>query len=218
MSVSGDSVMSKLKVMRPSGGGVEDSEAGDTLVEVLITLVIVSLCVVAFLSAFSTSISASAEHRTLVSIDTVLRSASENALSQIEQDSSPLFSACATPSTYSGINFGIPSGYVATITSVEYWNGSSFSTACASGSTAPQLISLTVSGPLGSSSSISFSVDDPQYAAQGAASASFVAGVAQDGVASSTLVYIQPTLDSGSSYSCGSEISAEAVPACVTVT
>lgn len=138
-------------------------ETGDTLIEVMMTMVIASMCVVAFLTAFTTAISASAEHRTMVSMGTVLRSASETALSQIQQQPSPLYASCATPSTYSNVAFSTPSGYSASITSVEYWNGTAFSTSCTSGSTAPQLIGVTVAGPLGTSSSISFTVDDPVY-------------------------------------------------------
>ncbi len=139
------------------------SEAGDTLIEVLMTLVVASLCAVAFLVAFSTSISASAEHRTMASMDTVLRSVSEQAISQIQLQANPLFTPCATPTTYNGLNFGVPTGYSTILTSVMYWNGTSFSSTCTAGSTSPQLIDLTVTGPLGTTSSISFAVDDTRY-------------------------------------------------------
>lgn len=145
-------------------------EAGDTLIEVLMTLVVVSLCVVAFLLAFSTSISASAEHRNLATMDTVLRSVSESAISQIQQQASPLFTSCATPASYDGVKLGTPGGYTAAITSVRYWNGVAFGTNCTINSTTPQLITITVSGPLGTSSSISFAVDDPNYSLQSLAS------------------------------------------------
>lgn len=138
-------------------------ENGDTLIEVLISLLIVSLCVVAFLTAFTTSISASAEHRTIVSMGTVLRSVPEAAISQIQQQANPLFTSCATPTTYNNVSLGAPSGYSASITSVEYWNGTSFSSTCTPGSTSPQLIRITITGPLATSNSISFVVDDPLY-------------------------------------------------------
>jgi hypothetical protein len=54
-----------------------DSEAGDTLVEVLLALVVIALTAVAILGAFATSISASSEHRTLATSDTALRSFAE---------------------------------------------------------------------------------------------------------------------------------------------
>lgn len=164
----------KLEMLRPNRGfgtsyeiwkpdRVRDSEKGDTLIEVLLTLVIISLCVIAFLVAFTTSITASAKHRTFVSLDTVLRTVSENAQSQIELQVNPLFVSCATPSSYQNVNFGTPTGYNAQISSVSYWSGSSFVTQCTSGSTGPQLIDILVTNSLGISSSISIVVDDPAY-------------------------------------------------------
>ncbi len=163
---------SNVTTLFSSGGRRPNSDEGDTLIEILVTMVIISLCVVAFLSAFTTSISASAEHGSLVSMDAVLRSTSEEAISQIQLSAVPLYTSCATPASYGGIDFGAPAGYSASVTSVEYWNGSSFSSTCPAGSTSPQLIVLTVSSPLGSTSSISFTVDDPQYSATAASSAS----------------------------------------------
>lgn len=150
--------------MQTSDDG-NNSERGDTLIEVLITLVVISLCVIAFLIAFTTSITASAKHRTFVSLDTVLRTVSENAQSQIELQVNPLYVSCATPATYQNVNFGAPSGYTTQISSVTYWSGSSFVTQCTSGSTAPQLIDISVTNSLGISSSISIVVDDPAYSA-----------------------------------------------------
>lgn len=150
----------------------KESEAGDTLIEVLVTLVVISLCVVSFLVAFTTAITASAKHRTFVSLDTVLRTVSENTLSQIELQANPLFVACAVPSTYQNLNFGVPTGYSATITSIEYWNGSSFITQCSSGSTTPQLINISVTNSLAVSTTISVVVDDPAYSTNYANTAS----------------------------------------------
>ncbi len=141
----------------------KQSEAGDTLLEVLVTLVVISLCVVSFLVAFTTAITASAKHRTFVSLDTVLRTVSENTMSQIELQANPLFASCAIPSTYQSLNFGVPTGYSAAITSIEYWNGSSFITQCSTGSTTPQLINISVTNSLAVSTTISVVVDDPAY-------------------------------------------------------
>jgi type II secretory pathway pseudopilin PulG len=71
------------------------SEVGDTLIEVLLALVILGLASVALLLAFGTSISSSAEHRSLTTFDTVLRTASEEAISQIQnQQPNSLFGTC----------------------------------------------------------------------------------------------------------------------------
>jgi hypothetical protein len=75
-------------------------ESGDTLVEILLALVILSLTVVAILAAFATTISATTDHRTLATGDAVLKSFIETATNEIQYQSSPDFVACATASSY----------------------------------------------------------------------------------------------------------------------
>jgi type II secretory pathway pseudopilin PulG len=144
------------------------SEAGDTLIEVLLAIVVLGMASVALLVAFATTISGSAEHRSLATMDTVLRSAAEEAISQIQQQSNSQFGQCNLPA----VNFSLPAGYQATIESVEYWDSatSSFAsaqTACVVSTPAspqvnsPQLIQLTVTYSSGTSMSLSFVVDDP---------------------------------------------------------
>src|ERR1035441_7310007 len=60
------------------------SEAGDTLVEVLLAVVILGLASVAMIIAFSTSISASAEHRHFSATGIVLDSVSQEVISEIQ--------------------------------------------------------------------------------------------------------------------------------------
>jgi type II secretory pathway pseudopilin PulG len=97
-------------------------ETGDTLIEVLVAIIVLSLSGLALLLTFSTAIAASAEHRSLATNDTVLRSTAEVAFSLIQQQASPLFTSCATPGDYvSPNNFGAPAGYSAVFTSGDYW-------------------------------------------------------------------------------------------------
>ena len=56
--------------------GALDQERGDTLVEVLLAIVILGLAGVALLTAFATSITASAQHRNLATLDASVRAAS----------------------------------------------------------------------------------------------------------------------------------------------
>ncbi len=72
------------------------SETGETLIEVLISVVIFSLCVVALLGVLVTTITSSSEHRSLASDDTVLRSFAEAAKYEIQMQPGPLFRNCAT--------------------------------------------------------------------------------------------------------------------------
>lgn len=145
-------------------------EGGDTLVEVLMSLLILSITVVSLLVAFSTAFASSAEHRNLAVTDTVLRSVAEQVYSAFQQTSSPVFAACGSttpvpvttyynsmltqaltpPSPYA-------STYSASITSVYYWSGSNFSltsSTCTTGTTVPQELTVQVLGPQGQSESV----------------------------------------------------------------
>src|SRR6516225_4601813 len=71
-------------------------EAGETLVEVLIALVVIGLTVTAVLGAFVTTISATTEQRNLAGADAFLRSFVNTATYDISLSSTPLFVACAS--------------------------------------------------------------------------------------------------------------------------
>lgn len=125
------------------------AEDGDTLIEVLMTLIVMSICVVALIVAFSTGISASVDHRNLSANDTVLRSIEEAAFYQIQQSPNLLYKSCAQASDYSTITYGAPTGYTVTMNPVTYWQGgTTFNSTCVVNG--PQLISLTVTNPNGS--------------------------------------------------------------------
>jgi Tfp pilus assembly protein PilV len=148
-------------------------ESGDTLIEVLLTMMVVGTAATALIMAFSTAIAASAEHRNLASTDTVLRSVSENVIALFNGATS-VFASCATPTPIpNGPNNGYnnnsavqaqletatnPFNYTASITDVQYWSGAGFSPSCPPGSTAPQQITLTVNGPQDAFGSVQFVV------------------------------------------------------------
>ena len=136
---------------------------GDTLIEILMTLIVLSIAVVAIIIAFSTSISASADHRYLAVNDVVLRQASEAAFYQIQQQPTPLYKSCAQASDYSAITYGVPSGYTVAMNPVQYWDTNAspatFDGSCAVDS--PQLISLKVTNTAKNSSATeTFVVDN----------------------------------------------------------
>ena len=152
------------------------SESGDTLVELLIAMTVIGLTAVALLSGFSTSLSASAEHRSLASIDTVLKSFVETATYQLSLQPqpptmTPQFTACATASTYSSLTLS-QNGYTANIpqtaNAVQYWDTSTsqWDSSCTTNATPPQpqLITAQVTGH-GATESLQFAVSDPAYSA-----------------------------------------------------
>ena len=143
------------------------SEAGDTLVEVLLALIVLGLTSVALLIAFSTSISASATHRTLAVDDTVLATATQVTISNIQAQPT-LFSCPPNLSNYPGYGSSgitLPSPYAgkytvlyASTNPVQYWNTTteSFGTTCEPNE--PQLITISLQG---TSYTNSFVVDYP---------------------------------------------------------
>jgi len=71
-------------------------ETGETLIEILIALAVISLTVVALLGGLVTAITSSAEHRSLATVDALLKSFAETAKYQIEEQPNPLFACGAT--------------------------------------------------------------------------------------------------------------------------
>ena len=73
------------------------AESGDTLIEILIALVIIGISVVAIMGALATSVSSSAEYRSLTTVDTVLRSFADAVKYDTEFEPSPtLYADCAS--------------------------------------------------------------------------------------------------------------------------
>ena len=135
------------------GRRTDANERGDTLLEVLFALVILSIATVALLIAFATSISASATHRSAATLDTVIRSASQQAISQFQQQTSPLYKSCATLSDYTTAQptgnapvFTLPTGYTAYVSAVQWWNGTTFVPSGSPGciANAPEWITITI--------------------------------------------------------------------------
>lgn len=142
-------------------------EAGDTLVELLIAVVIIALSVTALLGALITSLTSSAEHRSLANLDTVVKGFAESAKYQIElQPSGSWFTDCASVSgmAYNGnaVPYTPPQGYTVGFTEIGYWNSSSDKfdqgTCGAGDHTGYQMLTITAAAPSGVSETISFGV------------------------------------------------------------
>jgi type II secretory pathway pseudopilin PulG len=151
------------------------ADAGETLLELLIAIVIIGITVTAVMGAIVSSAGASAEHRAIAAVDTVLKSYAENAKYQIELAPTPAYAACATPlavpAAYSnsGLSWVAPSGYSAptytvSITSVLPWDGTT-DAFDATGSCTDGLEQLTVvaNGPDNSQDTLSIVVRKPTY-------------------------------------------------------
>jgi Tfp pilus assembly protein PilV len=135
------------------------AEAGDTLIEVLLALVVVGISATALLGAFATTISATGEQRNLANADAFLRSFVETATYDISLSSTPAFVPCASsvPAAYSQIatNFSNSTSTV-TITGI-----SAPPNGCSASQPAPQQISAQVTSTQGGSDSTTFGVYPP---------------------------------------------------------
>jgi hypothetical protein len=162
------------------------SEAGDTLVEILLAITVISIAGVALLSAFTTSISASSEYKNLATLDSSLKSFVESVTYQMEFKSPSTFVPCATANSdgsgsYQALNTtqGI---YSLQLTGIEYWvvSTNSWSSNIADCQTTPpsqELLTATVTNTVNhSSESIQFAVNDPAFAPANPAAPVFTSG------------------------------------------
>jgi Tfp pilus assembly protein PilV len=122
------------------------TERGETLVELMVTMVIMATAVVALVGGIAASIRFSDFHRKQATAGVYVRAFAESLASSVS--ASPTgYTACATPSTYQSVyTVPNPAGYQATITAVTYWDGtSSFVATCpAGGDVGVQRVSLQV--------------------------------------------------------------------------
>ncbi|MGD0853628.1 MAG: hypothetical protein ABSA07_09770, partial [Acidimicrobiales bacterium] len=166
---------------------IDRSESGDTMIEVLLALIVLGLTSVALIVAFSTTLSASAEHRNLTSADIAINDFSQQVVAGIEANQdlftcpTPALSASANAAYYtSELDIASAAPYSPTISSVQYWNPStsSFTTTCIANTS--ELITVSVSSG-SSNQSTSFVVDSPT------AGSNYVGG------APSGLTFLAPT-------------------------
>jgi hypothetical protein len=142
-------------------------------------LVVIAITTVALLSAFWTSISASAEHKDQATLDSVLKQFVEQATYQLgRQDSAtPKFFPCASQSTYAGLTLTVttPQGtYMASIKAptlgapaVSYWeSNNTWGPSCTPTATPSQqqlLWATVTNSKTGTSKSVQFVIADPSF-------------------------------------------------------
>ena len=131
----------KPRVARP------DRERGETLAELLVTIAIIGITVVAIVGALADTIFASSTHRQYASADTIARSVAETlkdrTIAWVPDGSYPA-------STWSTVD---TTGYTVTLTPPpQCWNGDSPATfqSCPNGNRGLQKITVTVTSDSGS--------------------------------------------------------------------
>ena len=108
---------------RRSRHDVRRDERGDTLIEVLITLIVMSITAASVLFAFSGSIAGSATHRNLVTNDVALRTVAQSVYAEVQQQANPIYTTCATyyGTQQASQQFNAPSGFTTAVTKVSYY-------------------------------------------------------------------------------------------------
>lgn len=118
------------------------SEAGSSLAEVLVTIVILGVAISGIVAGLGSVSMSSDRNRKQVSADTVVRSYAEAIKKRVAIG---LYAPCATTSSYSTPNWTPPAGYAnTTIVSVQYWQpgSNSFTSGPCTSDQGAQLLNL----------------------------------------------------------------------------
>jgi type II secretory pathway pseudopilin PulG len=98
-------------------------DGGETLVELLVTVVILGIATSGISAALVATVNASNLHRQEVLARHSLRA-------WAEQIGVGTYTACAAPSNFAAPSPALPSGLTAAVPSVSYWDGTSFASSC----------------------------------------------------------------------------------------
>jgi type II secretory pathway pseudopilin PulG len=106
-----------------------DVERGETLIELLLTIVILGLTGVAVLGGLGTSIIVSDAHRKETVSGAAVRAYAEQLQTKVASSG---YLICAAPGGYNAVGYTPPLDYIASNTGVTYWNRAttSFGTTC----------------------------------------------------------------------------------------
>lgn len=107
--------------MRPEAG----RDRGETLLELLIALTIMSIAVVAVVGGLLAAVAVSDIHRKQSTAGAAVRDYAESVEKYVAGTG---YTACAAPSAYAAgaVGFTVPSGYSASAVAVRYWSGAAW--------------------------------------------------------------------------------------------
>jgi type II secretory pathway pseudopilin PulG len=138
--------------MRPRSRASTRGQAGESLLEIIITIMIMGLAVPAVVGAVLAAVGSSSQDRRQVQAQQLLTSWSET-IAKKNTDTSYTNGNCQPPSYYEGVSFAptpaAPAGFHVSVVSVRYWSAGSFVATCATDEGVRQLrLRVTVDAAL----------------------------------------------------------------------
>jgi type II secretory pathway pseudopilin PulG len=143
--------------------GSRSRDAGDTLVELLVALVIISICVVGLIGGLASAIGSAGNHRNLTNLDSAMKDFAEVVrydvqLQPLTSTSAPLYARCASRYLLAGTP-NPSSGPVGTaVTSFGSGFSGSGSSSVSMGSTIPPNSSVALTDPVNGNVTANFTV------------------------------------------------------------
>jgi type II secretory pathway pseudopilin PulG len=120
-----------MRLRRPA---LARGQAGESLLEIIITIMIMGLAIPAVVGAVMAAVGSSSQDRRQVQAQQLLTSWSET-IAKANTDTSYAAGSCASPSFYSTGSFAPtpapPTGFQVSVVSVRYWTAGAFAAACA---------------------------------------------------------------------------------------
>ena len=120
-------------------------DAGETLLELLLTITVLGITVVSVLGAVLIAVDSSSLDRRAVQAQSLLKSWGEYVVGQTTDAGAGAYVPCASTTTYTsgvwayspqssgGPLQNLPTGFTATVASVKYWNGTTFTSGSGAG-------------------------------------------------------------------------------------
>ena len=121
--------------MRVRSLALARGQAGESLLEIIITIMIMGLAIPAVVGAVMAAVGSSSQDRRQVQAQQLLTSWSET-IAKANTDATYNLGNCQPPSFYAASPFApfpaAPVGFQATVVSIKYWTAGGFGSACAS--------------------------------------------------------------------------------------